>query len=367
MKVPVFRRHRPPYKHPRGFTLVELLVVIAIIGVLVGLLLPAVQQARAAARRMSCANNLKQLGLGMHSHVDAKGRLPYGFGMHGVTSWVIPVHPSGYSTWQWTGMVEVLPYIEAEDVFQKVNPARNNATHVAVGDQTRVATMLCPSDQGSFSGYGRGIKNYLLSMGDRYQFGISMQNLRGLFGQQSGVEWKDVTDGLSKTLMISETIRPSAGSLETGFTCSTCGSAPHLPPVNESAAQVVDSRHDPAGCWSRWTGDGYTAANFLSVTRSSGSAIVFGYPGMALFNTVLPPNGPVCSSDSALGIQPPRSRHEGGVNVVLADGATRFILETIESGSRVSEKATVADGTSPYGVWGALGTRASGDLVGGAL
>jgi prepilin-type processing-associated H-X9-DG protein len=118
---------------------------------------------------------------------------------------------------------------------------------------------------------------------------------------------------------------------------------------------------------SRWTGNGYTGGNLVSVDRHSGHASVFGRAGYALFNTILPPNGPVCATDGFNeGIQPPRSWHPGGVNVVLADGATRFITDTIEAGnSSTSERTSVTSGTSPYGVWGALGTRSSGEAFSG--
>jgi prepilin-type processing-associated H-X9-DG protein len=94
--------------------------------------------------------------------------------------------------------------------------------------------------------------------------------------------------------------------------------------------------------------------------------MVFGRMGYVYFNTILAPNGPWCARDDSLGIQPPRSRHVGGVNVAMADGATRFVVDQIDAGSKVSELTTVNAGSSPYGVWGALGTRASADATGDA-
>lgn len=368
MNVRGFRLSTRRVRRRLGFTLVELLVVIAIIGVLVGLLLPAVQEVRESARRMSCGNKMKQLSLAMHSYADANRRLPFGIGLHGAVPWQTPVHPLGYSVTQWQGIIYTFPFVESQDAYDKINPPRNNSTHTTTGESTLVPVLLCPSDFGSWQGYGRGMKNYLLCNGDRYNGGgVVKDALRGLFGQQSGIKWKDVNDGLSKTLMISETIRPAVGTLESGFTCSMCGSAPHLPPVNDRSAQTVDHSTSPSSCWSRWNGNGYSSGNLLSVTRHGFSAMAYGAPGCAFFNTILPPNGPVCGSDGQYGIRPPRSRHPGGVNVAMADGATRFILDTIESGNRGNEVTTVGGGISPYGVWGALGTRASGDLSGDAL
>jgi prepilin-type processing-associated H-X9-DG protein len=106
----------------------------------------------------------------------------------------------------------------------------------------------------------------------------------------------------------------------------------------------------------------------LSVPRHAGRAMIFGYPGMAIFNTILPPNGPVCASDGGTtGIQPPRSRHQGGVTAAMADGAVRFIVDEIDRGGLGNEVTTVSGGISPYGVWGALGTRASGEVTGAGL
>lgn len=348
-----------------GFTLVELLVVIAIIGVLVGLLLPAVQAARESARRSMCANNRKQIALGMHGFHDANGFLPYGHGRHGSPAWADP------SGWIWNGILYTFPFIEAQDTYDSLSVTGNSGN---VGSRTRqLATLLCASDyQPGYPTYGRLSSNTLLCVGDRYAVTFTKDNIRGLFGYQSAMKFSDVTDGLSKTLMISESTRPfalagGAAALPTGYTCFQCGATPHDPPVNDRSAQVANDVNSPSGCWSRWTGNGYTSSQLVTVTRHAGVAMVFGRMGYVYFNTILAPNGPWCGRDDLLGIQPPRSRHSGGVNVAMADGSTRFIADTIDAGSRGSEKTTVGAGESPYGVWGALGTRASGDVIGDAL
>jgi type II secretory pathway pseudopilin PulG len=337
--------------------------VIAIIGTLVGLLLPAVQAARETARRTTCSNNVKQLALAMHSYHDANRALPYGNGRHGTSPWADP------AGWIWNGMVYTFPFVEESQTYNSLNVPGNSGN---ISSSTRqVRSLICPSDsQMGYPAYGRLSTNYLLSHGDRYTLQVGKNSIRGLFGYGSATRFSDVTDGLSKTLMFSECTRPFASGDSTppaGFTCFQCGASPHLPPVNDRSAQVANDRSNPAGCWARWNGNGYTSpSQLVAVTRHAGVAMVFGRMGYVYFNTILAPNGPWCGTDDSLGIQPPRSRHVGGVYVAMADGATRFIVDQIDAGSQVSEQTTVS-GSSPYGVWGAMGSRASGDQIGDAL
>src|SRR5262245_27142112 len=129
---------RRPRRPRRGFTLIEVLVVIAIIGILIALLLPAVQAAREAARRMQCSNNLKQIGLAVHGYHDAIGSLPPGYDF--------------YDAWQeWSPSTMLLPYLEQSALFDAINFNADSA-----GDTTNpvnstaitasVAVFICPSD-----------------------------------------------------------------------------------------------------------------------------------------------------------------------------------------------------------------------------
>ena len=136
---------------PRGFTLVELLVVIAIIGTLVGLLLPAVQAARETARRSSCSNNLKQLGLGIHNHFDAKGALP-------LTATAPPTATAAQITSGWphnyvllSAHAMILPFIEQQSIYSVMDPAQSGSWHHdnARFGKVRVSTFLCPSADNS--------------------------------------------------------------------------------------------------------------------------------------------------------------------------------------------------------------------------
>src|SRR4051794_15993621 len=134
----------PSGRPRRGFTLIELLVVIAIIAVLIGLLLPAVQKIREAAARLQCQNNLKQMGIALHSYHDSVGSLP-----PGVTSDVAPYGSGGGGGSGW--MVYLLPYVEQVALYQKWdfksgNSGHTNATNMALVDGAQLKVYRCPAD-----------------------------------------------------------------------------------------------------------------------------------------------------------------------------------------------------------------------------
>jgi len=182
----------------KGFTLVELLVVIAIIGVLVALLLPAVQAAREAARRTECSNNLKQLGLAMHNHHDTFGQLPPGWS--GAT-------PEGAPGWGWAA--ESLKFIEQSTLsdiidFQQSTSASANA----VARQTSVPFFLCPTDPGgadTFDDLGVTVAraNYVGVFGSE-EIEDDPSNGDGVLYHNSQTRFADITDGLSNTFMVGE-------------------------------------------------------------------------------------------------------------------------------------------------------------------
>jgi prepilin-type N-terminal cleavage/methylation domain-containing protein/prepilin-type processing-associated H-X9-DG protein len=186
-------------KRRTGFTLIELLVVIAIIGILVGLLLPAVQAAREAARRIQCTNNLKQIGIGLHNYHDAHGTLPFGYGFEPGYSW-------GGFGWG----LSVLCQVEQRPLFDACNFdlalwTPENSTVM----RSPITTFLCPTDetsQGRFlerDGLNYAMASYVASFGPG-DMDDDPEDQRGLFGRNSAIRFADVADGLSQTLALSE-------------------------------------------------------------------------------------------------------------------------------------------------------------------
>ncbi len=346
-----------PQPNRRGFTLIELLVVIAIIGVLVGLLLPAVQQAREAARRSACSNKLKQLGLALHNHESANRCLPYSCGGNPFSSGTVSGAPYE-AVGRVSGLTRLLPFCEEEALYQRLGDQSAN-----VSSDTRyriqLALHICPSDgppDTTITPLGQ--HNYLFSIGDRYnaQYNDTRPNasiLRGLFGKESQVTFAEILDGLSKTIAMSECLRPTHSS--------NPGVQGGKAPVNDENANSSSNTNNPVNCRNSYSGSGFTSGNFTDTNRSLGTRWSDGRPGYANFTTILPPNGPVCNGQAGSGILTPRSRHPGGVHGLMADGSTRFINETIDAGNIAGGEKTT--GPSSYGVWGAMGSKDGGETV----
>jgi prepilin-type N-terminal cleavage/methylation domain-containing protein/prepilin-type processing-associated H-X9-DG protein len=365
-------------KSQGGFTLVELLVVIAIIGVMVGLLLPAVQAAREAARRMSCGNNVKQIGLGLHNYHAAYNKLPM---QAGGTRAV----PSGRDNLHFLSfLVPLLPFVEQQALWEQVsNPSVfNSISFPAMGPRTwdtqydpwrtTVSTYRCPSDPVVAIAGRFGINDYAACIGDGIQWtdrgGINDdgtpadptqadRHLRGVFKTRRSTGFRDILDGTANTIMCAEMVA-DMGLREIKAQPVFIAGEPHY--FNPAAVECTGPAViDPA------RPQFYTTAANLRENQADqwnrGHRWQCGLPMYTAVNTVRPPNKENCQghdTDGREGTNTAASRHQGGCHVLMADGAVRFITDSIEAGNQ-NAGITVSGMQSPYGLWGALGTSAS--------
>jgi prepilin-type N-terminal cleavage/methylation domain-containing protein len=347
--------------HRRGFTLVELLVVIAIIGILIALLLPAVQAAREAARRSQCSNNLKQIGLALHNYHDTYGE--FCAGCTGTTSPWGAHYESTYS--YMTGWVSLLPYLEQGPLYdmfsspqtyngQAYNPfgpyAYDGSGRGYFPLQQQVPGLLCPSDGPAHSkgATTQGYTNYHFSFGDRIQNNYTDQTPRGVFGRIKHIGFNAIQDGSSNTLAVSEAL---VGSVDGRSNRVRGGTAAALSGMSQNP-MVVYTRVDPND------NKRLTSPTWGYKGRFWGE----GHGHVAWITTVIPPNGPsgACGESQWCywGIFPPNSNHPGGVSGLLCDGSVRFISETIDTGDLTAPEPERSGAiASPYGIWGALGSR----------
>ena len=343
-----------------GFTLIELLVVIAIIAVLIALLLPAVQQAREAARRTQCKNNLKQLGLALHNYHDTYGVFPF--------RQIGGAMPKAGNS-RWSGLVSILPQLEQGPLFEQFQSASSpsdtvntvlNPWSAPTGGwqgyvngqapfQQKIAGFLCPSTPEKLGSGNAAPGNYVFCVGDDWNF--NQTNPRGLFGVGSRNSMGSITDGTSNTIVMGEIITPSGSRTE-----------------GRGAINVMPSATTgtPLDCLATWdSGRDEFAAGATLRGEDRGTRWADGGSFFAAFNTVLPPNaGPACmvgDTDSGNGILPAGSHHSGGAQFLLGDGSVRFISENINTGNL---GLTPTGGQSVYGVWGALGSKSGGEPIG---
>lgn len=333
-----------------AFTLIELLVVIAIIAVLIALLLPAVQQAREAARRSQCKNNMKQLGLAIHNYHDTFGVIPWGEGRTG-----------GGGGRRYSGFVGMLPYFDQAPLFNQFAAANFNNVPWDGGfapNLVQMPVLLCPSDSTPQGGIGKA--NYAFSRGDsawdnNEWAGNGGRGFRGFFASNSYKRsFRDVTDGLSTTIAMSERIiaKGSGNQVSKGGTATGVGGAMAQTNPSLCTAQVVNKAY--TGGVAHWGGTRWTD----------------GAPAFSGVTTIIGPNKGSCTQggwDGEDGVYEPSSIHVGGVHVLMGDGAVRFVSENISTGNTAApapDGPGQPNGPSPYGVWGSIGSARGGDVSG---
>lgn len=305
----------------RAFTLVELLVVIAIIGVLVALILPALQISREAARRSQCLNNLKQLGVALHVEVNATGRFPAGKMAKEYPA--DPSHPHFF--YGWSVFAKLLPRLEKSNQYRQLNldlplygPGLTVMNQNKPGVAQVISEFLCPSDRGRAVSETFGPINYVACSGSGRQGGSPL-DADGLFYHNSAVTWAKLKDGASHTVAFSETLL--GDPYFTGQPQSSVD--PQRNYVFSFAAPLTDG-----GCGNS------TIYNFTDA-RGYSWAAGGGY------NHYLSPNSPRFDCHGNLMVGPvdvryasyswraARSLHPGQVNVNLADGSVRQVNESI--------------------------------------
>jgi prepilin-type N-terminal cleavage/methylation domain-containing protein/prepilin-type processing-associated H-X9-DG protein len=338
-----------------GFTLVELLVVITIIGILIALLLPAIQAAREAARKMQCSNNLKQVGLAMHNYASQWECFP-----PRQTGTGVPYASSSVTTnlvriSAWVGL---LPFFENRTMFDMVysSVTYNGVAYASGGPAPwdnnyhpwamRLGILACPSDAGNTdvrpASYSCGPSNYRFCMGDGTP-GNYDSSVRGLFGYLAGTSFAEIRDGTSNTVAVSERL-----------VCTD------LTRVGENAAMNQDLA-SPISCKALNRSGQFPPGTTAYDTCEIGRRWAEGFAIFSGFTTILPPNSPTCQAgawDGYPAIITPSSGHVGSVNCLFADGSVHNVSEVIDTGDLSASPPSKLTGKSPYGVWGALGTKA---------
>jgi len=385
----------------RAFTLIELLVVIAIIAILIALLLPAVQQAREAARRTQCKNQLKQLGLALHNYHDnflmfpglstggcaaAMASSDAGTGSGGVQANTCGAGNFPRLSW----IVPVLPYFDQAPLYNAMNFGVVSASGSVTQDmrpvftgytpvagiqpwQTEIPTLLCPSDKVPRIAAGYGRNSYKGCTGTTYQSNNFWRATTGVFAVQGNMRINDMIDGTSNTAMVAE-----MGMGNPSKRTDTVGN-------------VALSGVTPPNCKLLATSKTYTGTAPAHVTFP-GQIWNHGGAFYSAFTTNVPPNGASCTAtypaaatgatsandNTRSGIYTASSRHTGGCQVLMGDGTVRFINENINSTEPYYDQLTGttpnfsptltwnggAIGTNVPGIWQSLGTANGGETIG---
>ena len=344
----------------KAFTLVELLVVIAIIGILVALLLPAVQAAREAARRMQCTNRLKQLGLANHNYHDVYKVLPP------AKCGTMRLDSLDSNEYGMSGVVSLAPYYEQQQWYDRAKSRNFRPSPWRSEEGTwsvRIPTLLCPSDQEIPSSVGNRSYHFCLGTTVYYNHSAwagvwSTRDTNGCYNmigdpaaKKKPYGFRDIRDGTSNTVAMSER---RIGNKELWYDIANVAFFPDL-------GEAATTQEWYQQCWNtalqyngkRYNDTGVTVVN-LNNNRMPGCRLADGLPFYTGFTTIIPPNGPQCIRDTGnvdddweYGVYTASSRHPGMANVLFADGSVHQIPNSID-----------------IRTWWTLGTRAANDIPG---
>ena len=346
-------------KRRRAFTLVELLVVIAVIGMLMAVLLPAIQIVMEGARRIQCQNNLKQIGIATRGFEATNDYLPAGL----VSKQYPPVPNHPYTFFRWSALAQILPYLEQQNTRELLDttlplympgPGYPISEFNKNGVSQILPMFLCPSDREARVDSRFGPTNYAFCAGTGINGGTPFDT-DGVFYVNSATKSTDIIDGTSHTILVSEsllgvdTLRNNLG----GFTNITPERTYKFVMSFSTTPDLTDAKCQVAQLYNSSAGNGNDPRGF---------AWASGEYRCSLYNHYYTPNAPICECITSVVVDPAspptklysaygwraaRSMHPGGVNALLADGGVRFVDETIDAR-----------------IWQAMATRRGGDTAG---
>ena len=339
-----------------GFSLRGLMVVVAAAAVVLGLLIPAIEAARESARRMSCSNNFKQIGLAIHNYHAAYKLCPAA--MFGTES----------NQHRLSGLIAITPFVEASTRWEMIsNPSTfGGVSYPPMGPVPwdtnydpwceNIPTFRCPSDSGRGPTLGRA--NYAFAVGDKiagmYQCKTTA-DARGFFAPSMVITFADITDGLANTIMMTEIATQRLRKLQGQFALNRPASFIDSP---SECLRVIDLQRP------------LYYSDSVALSELGRGAFADGAGGYSLVHAILPPNSPSCAmgtADPLEGVFSAGSYHEGGCHVLMGDGAVVFMTDSIDAGSASEPSPRGNHGAgeslwSPYGLWGSLGTRAGNEM-----